>query len=158
MIRKAIISRASDEWATPDDLYAALDAEFRFTVDVAATQDNAQCATYLTREDDAIAVAWRDVPSQRPGRPVVWCNPPYSQITGFMHKAAETAQLGCTVVCLVPARTDTRWWHDYVWDRDRHEPRHGVEVRFLRGRLKFGHGHWSAPFPSAVIVFRRHDK
>lgn len=150
----ALYSRASDEWATPDDLYADLDAEFCFTMDVAATDDNAKCATFYTRQEDALTHSWRLTPSHRAGRPVMWLNPPYSQVRRFMHKARQEAAGGCTVVCLVPSRTDTRWWHESVWDIATHRPRCGVEVRFLRGRLKFGDGRGSAPFPSAVIILR----
>jgi phage N-6-adenine-methyltransferase len=150
----AIHSRKSDEWRTPVDFYAALDAEFHFTLDAAATADNAMCATYLDREEDALVRQWNSIPSHRPGRPVVWCNPPYSLITQFIQKAEYASRHGCTVVCLVPSRTDTRWWHTYVWDQDHHAPRTRVEVRFLKGRLKFGDGTGTAPFPSALVIFR----
>jgi hypothetical protein len=83
----------------------------------------------------------------------VWLNPPYSRCREFVARAAEAARNGSTVVCLVPSRTDTRWW-DHVWDRDSHRPWPNVEVRFLKGRLKFGNSQNSAPFPSVVIVFR----
>lgn len=86
----------------------------------------------------------------------VFCNPPYSQIRQFIGKAAEEARAGrATVVCLVPARTDTRWWHQWIYDARWHRTRPGVEVRFLKGRLKFGGSDNSAPFPSALVVFRR---
>jgi site-specific DNA-methyltransferase (adenine-specific) len=150
----ALYSRASDEWATPDDLYADLDAEFCFTLDAAATADNAKCATFYTRHEDALTQAWRLTPSHRAGRPAVWLNPPYSHVRLFMQKARQEAAGGCTVVCLVPSRTDTKWWHESVWDYTTHRPRFGVEVRFLRGRLKFGDGRGSAPFPSVVIILR----
>jgi phage N-6-adenine-methyltransferase len=153
VIGHALFARASDEWGTPDDLYAALDAEFSFTLDAAATHDNAKCPTYYTREDDALLQSWVRTPSHRPTRPAIFLNPPYSQLRLFMAKAREEVSLGCLVVCLVPSRTDTRWWHDAVWDVTTHHPRPGVEVRFVRGRLKFG-GRGSAPFPSAVIVMR----
>lgn len=150
----ALFSRRSDEWVTPPDLYAALDAEFGFTLDAAATAENATCPTYLDQDRDALTQPWHLIPSHRHGAPVVWLNPPYSLIKPFMAHASEASRHGCTVVCLVPSRTDTQWFHDYVWDQDRHQPRNGVEVRFLRGRLKFGDGTGSAPFPSALIIFR----
>jgi phage N-6-adenine-methyltransferase len=150
----ALFSRASDEWSTPDDLYTALDEEFRFTLDAAATAANAKSPTFLDRDRDALKARWSLLPSHRPSPPSVWMNPPYSRIRYFMAKATEEAARGCTVVCLVPSRTDTKWWHESVWDTDAHRTRPGVEVRFLRGRLKFGDGTGSAPFPSAVIILR----
>lgn len=93
-----------------------------------------------------------------PGQPAtVFVNPPYSRCRAFMAKAALEAQRGVTVVCLVPSRTDTRWFHSVVWDCDLHCLRSGVEVRFVKGRLKFGgtgKAENSAPFPSMVVIFR----
>ena len=150
-----MFSRASDEWETPQDVFAALNLEFRFQIDCAARRENAKCDLFfgpdvLPPYNDALANDWTT------GRPPFSCflNPPYSRCREFVAKAAEEARKGCTVVCLVPARTDTRWWHEHVWDSTRHRPRPGVEVRFIRGRLKFGDGKNSAPFPSVVIVFR----
>ena len=141
------MSRASDEWRTPRDLFAALDAEFGFSLDAAATAENATCSRWLT---DALEVDWRD----RAWGDPIWVNPPYSQCAAFIAKAAEESRKGCTVVCLVPARTDTRWFHAHIWDQERHRVRPGVEVRFLKGRLKFGDSANSAPFPSMVVIFR----
>ena len=153
-MNNALFSRASDEWITPSDLYEALGAEFHFTLDAAATDENSMSRTFLTREQNSLLVRWGLVPCHRAGPPVVWLNPPYSKVRLFMQKAAAEAALGCTVVCLVPSRTDTRWFHDYVWDVTTNSPRPHVEVRFLRGRLKFSDGTGSAPFPSLLIVFR----
>jgi site-specific DNA-methyltransferase (adenine-specific) len=150
----ALFSRASDEWATPRDLYAALDAEFHFTLDAAATVENATSPTFLTRERNALLLRWSLMSSHRPGRPVIWLNPPYSKVRLFMAKATEEAARGCTVVCLVPSRTDTRWFHTHVWDAVSLRPQPHVEIRFLRGRLKFGDGRGSAPFPSMIVIFR----
>tara|TARA_R110002020_G_scaffold123083_2_gene279191 strand:- start:3576 stop:4076 length:501 start_codon:yes stop_codon:yes gene_type:complete len=151
---RVLFSRRSDEWSTPDDLYKALDAEFGFTLDAAATAFNAKCATYLSRDQDALLQRWALIPSHRPAKPVVWLNPPYSRLRQFLAKAVTESANGCTVVCLVPSRTDTRWWHESVWDTATHAPRPGVSVRFIRGRLKFGDGRGTAPFPSAVVVLR----
>jgi site-specific DNA-methyltransferase (adenine-specific) len=137
----------SDEWATPPALFARLDALYGpFSVDVAATAENALCPAYFTSDDDGLAQRWR-------GR--VWCNPPYGGDAGrWVRKARESVEAGdaLIVVCLIPARTDTRWWHRDV---------QGVaEVEFLERRVRFlrpggvevpGGG---APFPSAVVVFR----
>lgn len=128
-------SSATDEWATPQDLFNELNSEFGFTLDVCASPDNAKCKRFFTRETNGLAQKWTGV---------CWMNPPYGDVIGdWVAKAHETGEQS-TVVCLVPARTDTAWWWDHA--------RHG-EVRFLRGRLKFGGAESSAPFPSAVVIF-----
>lgn len=151
---EAVFSRAAtggrDDWETPAALFDSLDEEFRFTVDVAATRQNAKVRPFLSAEEDALVCDWHVGGRGR----VCWMNPPYSQCRAFMAKAALEVARGCTVVALVPARTDTRWWHEHVWDTERHTPRAGVEVRFLRGRVKFSGALAGAPFPSAVVVMR----
>lgn len=154
-----MFGKATDEWRTPQAVFEALDAEFGFDLDVAATAENSWVENYIgpdrKRPDrvDALNCSWTWLTSSvRPA--VCWMNPPYSRVREFMQKAAEEAQHGCTVVALVPARTDTRWWHACVWDSTEHRPRPGVEIRFIKGRLKFGNSQSSAPFPSVVIVFR----
>jgi phage N-6-adenine-methyltransferase len=128
----------SVEWSTPQDLFDEYDREFAFTLDAAATHINAKCSRFFTEREDGLAQLWSGS---------VWCNPPYGgRETGkWVRKGYEAAQQGATVVLLVPSRTDTRWWHDYAMKG---------EVRFLRGRLRFGGSKNSAPFPSAVVVFR----
>ncbi|HET8689681.1 MAG TPA: DNA N-6-adenine-methyltransferase [Methanosarcina sp.] len=124
-------------WSTPQDFFDKLNAEFGFDLDVCATPDNAKCACYFTEAENGLAQEWSGM---------VWMNPPYGREIGkWMRKAYESAQAGATVVCLVPARTDTAWWHDYAIRG---------EIRFIRGRLKFGGSKNSAPFPSAVVVFK----
>lgn len=132
-------SSATDLWATPQATFDALDKEFGFTLDPCSTHENAKCAKHFTKEDDGLAQDW--------GGEVVFMNPPYGrEILHWMRKAFESAELGgATVVCLVPARTDTEWWHTFAMRG---------ECRFLKGRLKFGDAKASAPFPSAVVVFR----
>lgn len=152
-----MFSKASDEWSTPQETFDALDAEFHFTLDVAATHDNKKCRYWFGPDmaspyDDALAIDWWL--GHRPDTEAAWLNPPYSKCREFIAKAADEARKGLTVVCLVPSRTDTRWWHEHVWDREKHAPRAGVEVRFVKGRLKFGGATAGAPFPSVVIVFR----
>ena len=141
-----LFSRASDEWSTPQAFFDALDAEFGFELDVAASPGNEKCGDFLTKAD-----AWTDI-DWAPR--VCWMNPPYSRCYQFIKKAAQEARQGATVVCLVPSRTDTRWWHSEVWDAEKHQPRPGVEIRFIKGRLKFGNSENSAPFPSVVVIFR----
>jgi phage N-6-adenine-methyltransferase len=127
-------SSDTDLWATPQSFFDELDKEFNFTLDVCANADNAKCASFYSKEDDGLSQDWKGV---------VWMNPPYGrEISKWMAKANEA---NCTVVCLVPARTDTRWWHDYCIQH---------EIRFIKGRLKFGGHKNSAPFPSAVIIIK----
>ena len=130
-------SSATDMWSTPQEFFDRLDSEFGFTLDVCSTHDNAKCERHFTEAEDGLSQVWDGV---------CWMNPPYGRTIGkWMRKAYESSLTGATVVCLVPARTDTAWWHDYAVKG---------EVRFLRGRLKFGGSINSAPFPSAVVIFR----
>lgn len=133
-------SSKTDQWATPQPFFDILHAEFGFSLDVCANDNNAKCGEYFTEEQDGLCQSWqREAPA--------WMNPPYGREIGkWVKKAYEESLLGQTVVCLLPARTDTKWWHDYVM--------HAGEVRFIRGRLKFGDSANSAPFPSAVVVFK----
>lgn len=149
MNNAVMFSKAADEWSTPQDFWLELDAEFDFEIDAAASAENAKCRVWFGGLIDALTLKnW--------GRPYtsIWLNPPYSRCREFIAKAAREAQKGCTVVALVPSRTDTKWWHSDVWDAEKHQLRPGVEVRFVKGRLKFGSSANSAPFPSVVIVFR----
>ena len=131
-------SSASDDWATPMDFYRTLDHEFGFALDVCASPANAKCPLYFTVDDDGLAQDWAPGPA--------FMNPPYGDgIMEWVAKAWAEARRGVLVVGLVPARTDTEWWHRYVI---------GAEVRFVRGRLKFGGSPNPAPFPSAVVVWR----
>lgn len=138
--RVMAVHYASDtpEWSTPQDLFDALDREFGFQIDVCATAENAKCASFFDAELDGLAQPWSGV---------CWMNPPYGDgIGAWVRKARESAEQGATVVCLVPARVDTGWWWDNCWQG---------EVRFIRGRLKFGGGSTGAPFPSAIVIFGR---
>lgn len=137
----AVLSSNSVEWATPRWLFDRYDREFqRFTLDAAATDANALCPRYYTRAEDALSRDW--------GTERVWCNPPYGDgdVGRFVAKAHRASMNGATVVVLVPARTDTAWFHDHALP-------HG-ELRFLRGRVNFGDAGHNAPFPSMVVVFR----
>jgi phage N-6-adenine-methyltransferase len=143
------LTSLSGEWATPAALFAEYDREFRFTLDVCASADNTKCARFLTREDDGLAQSWVGE--------VCWMNPPYGrELPPWIERAALAARHeGATVVALVPARTDVRWWHQHVWDAANHRPRPGVEPRFLPGRIRFGDSAGgSAPFPTVATVFR----
>lgn len=133
-----MFSSATDDWATPQDFFDKLNREFRFDLDVCASEGNAKCAAFFTKDQDGLSQDWRGA---------CWMNPPYGRGIGAWMKKAylSTRENGATVVCLVPARTDTRWWHDYAALG---------EVFFIPGRLKFGGAKHGAPFPCAVVVFR----
>lgn len=140
MINKALFTSNTPEWATPQNFYDQLHKEFNFTLDPCATKENAKCKRYFTQSDDGLSKSWD---SQ-----TVFCNPPYGRVLKDWVKKASDAR-GGVVVLLVPARTDTRYFHDYIYQKK------GVEIRFLKGRLKFGDGTGSAPFPSMVVIFRK---
>jgi len=130
-------SSETDEWETPQDFFDRLNEEFHFTLDVCATPENAKCSNFFTKRENGLLQKWTGV---------CWMNPPYGREIGkWVQKAYESALEGATVVCLLPARTDTAWWHDYCMKG---------EIRFVRGRLKFGNATENAPFPSAVVIFR----
>lgn len=132
-------SQRSD-WRTPRALFDQLNEEFRFDLDGAASPENALCARYFTADDNAL---WQDW-----GGHTVWLNPPYGPpLDAFVRKAAMEATKGATVVCLLPSMTGTAWWHEVVLAQ-------ASEIRFLRGRLRFDDGPWSAPFASVLVIFR----
>jgi phage N-6-adenine-methyltransferase len=141
LINESWYTSTSDDWGTPKKLFDELDAEFGFTLDACASEHNFKVDKYFTKEDNSLVQDWQGI---------VWMNPPYGRTIGqWMEKAYKASQTGAIVVCLVPARTDTAWWHDYAM--------HG-EIRFLRGRLKFEQPGFvknsPAPFPSAIVIFR----
>ena len=133
-----MFASASDECETPREFFEAVDAVFHFTLDVCATRDNAKCERYFTKEEDGLSRLWRGV---------CWMNPPYGrEISLWVKKAYESALDGETAVaCLLPARTDTLWWHDYVMP-------HSERVFFIKGRLRFS-GKGPVPFPSELVLF-----
>lgn len=136
-MNNGLLTSLRDDWGTPQHLFASLNREFNFTVDVCATEHNAKCKRFYSPKDDGLSQEWAGV---------CWCNPPYGrQIGRWIQKAWESSQQGATVVCLVPSRTDTAWWHNYAMRG---------EIRFIQGRLYFGDGTGRAPFPSAIVVFR----
>ena len=154
----------SNEWETPRSLFKELDDEFNFTIDVCATKENAKCLRFYTKQINGLAQSW--------GNEVAFMNPPYGREIGvWVEKAYRESLIGAVVVCLIPARTDTRYWHDYIFPN--------AEVRFLKGRVKFlnngeeveyveqlglfgeeesevvtSDGDMPAPFPSAVVIFK----
>lgn len=145
------MSSLDETWGTPLTFFIKCDQEFHFTLDAAALKTSALNDNWYgpDHEDperrDAFTRDW--VADAQGG--AIWLNPPYGKtIKAWMKKADEEAQKGATVVCLVPSRTDTAWFHDYCIHH---------EVRYIRGRLKFGNAANSAPFPSALVIMRKRD-
>ena len=137
-MNKSLFSSATCEWATPQDVFDKLNAEFHFTLDPCSTDQNAKCAKHYTKEQNGLAQDWTGEN--------VFCNPPYGrELPKWIKKCSELR--GGVAVMLIPARTDTAAFHDYIYGK--------AEIRFIRGRLKFGGSKNSAPFPSMVVVFRR---
>lgn len=156
-------SERRENWGTPRPIFDPLNRKYRFTLDAAASRDNHKCALYFTEEDDGLSQDW--------GKHRVWLNPPYGEpeapcgpkcktkrcatrgfhnagrvpgIIDWIRKAYTSAQAGALVVCLVPASTDTAWWHDYAMKG---------EITFYRGRITFEGAPAPAMFPSALVVF-----
>jgi phage N-6-adenine-methyltransferase len=130
----------SHDWETPPEVFDPLNTEFGFTLDVCASPENAKCERYFTYHDDGLTQDWAGE--------TCWMNPPYGrEIRKWMGKAVAEMEKGATVVCLVPARTDTDWWHRFALRG---------EIRFIRGRIKFisptQRERNSAPFPCAIVV------
>ena len=140
MNTSVMFSSKKDEWSTPQDFFNELNKEFNFTLDPCATPENAKCEKYYTKEDDGLKQDWSGE--------TVFCNPPYGRaIKDWVKKCYEESKKpNTTVVMLIPARTDTSYFHDYIYNKAK-------EIRFIRGRLKFGNAKNSAPFPSMVVVF-----
>ena len=130
-------SSATDLWSTPKNFFDKQDKIYNFTLDVCATNENAKCKKFFTKDDDGLSKDWHGI---------CWMNPPYGrEIKKWMEKAYKESLKGAVVVCLVPARTDTVWWHEYAMKGN---------IEFIKGRLKFGDSKNSAPFPSALVVFK----
>ena len=132
-------SSKSNEWNTPDDLYNTLDNEFNFTLDPCTNGLNNKCNKFYTEKENGLIQDW--------SKDIVFMNPPYGrQISQWIEKAYNESLKGAKVVCLIPSRTDTKYWHDFIFNK-------ASEIRFIKGRLKFGNSKNSAPFPSAIIVY-----
>lgn len=140
---QACLSSKTDNWATPQDFFDNLNEEFHFTLDPCANEENHKCDLFYTKEQDGLTKDW--------GGNVVFCNPPYGkEIADWVRYSYEQSQKpNTTVVMLIPARTDTRYFHDYIYGK--------AEIRFIKGRLKFGDATTAAPFPSMVVVYRKNN-
>lgn len=147
MDKEVMFSSDAKDWETPDWLYDELDREFNFVCDAAANSKNAKCNYFINEQVDSLATNWSSLPLADQG--AFWLNPPYGRrISHWTHKAMQEGLAigGPTVVMLVPARTDTSWWHNHVMAAQ--------EIRLIRGRLRFKGAGASAPFPSAIVVYR----
>lgn len=134
-----MFSSDDQTWETPIEFFNRCNREFRFTIDVCATDFTAKCRRYYTPEIDALEQDWSNE--------ICWMNPPYGrEIKVWVKKAYEESLRGSVVVCLIPARPDTTYWHEYIFP-------YATRIDFIKGRLKFGNSTNSAPFPSALIVF-----
>lgn len=136
MNTELMFSSKTDEWETPQALFDELNKEFNFDLDVCATRENKKCTKFFSKKENGLIHSW--------GGYSCWMNPPYGREIGEWVKKASNFK----VVCLLPARTDTRWFHDYIYNKT------NVEIRFLKGRLKFGDSKNSAPFPSMIVIFK----
>lgn len=133
-------SSKRNDWSTPSDFYNELNNEFHFDLDVCADEYNHKCKNYFTEKDDGLIQNWEGH--------ICFCNPPYGKsIKDWVAKGYyEGTKPNTTVVMLIPARTDTKYFHQYIY--------HKAEIRFIKGRLKFGDSKNSAPFPSMVVIYK----
>lgn len=139
--QEILFSSKSDEYETPTKLFNELNEQYHFVWDLACSEENKKCLLGYTKEEDSLHMNWYIIDG------FLWLNPPYSQCKEFVKKAYEEMQLGAKIIMLLPSRTDTRYFHDYIYNKD------GVEITFIKGRLKFNHLKSAAPFPSMVVKF-----
>lgn len=146
MINQGMMSSNKDDWETPQYFFDELNKHFEFVCDMAADEQNHKTPNYFTKESDALNQDWRKIG----GGGWLWCNPPYGrELRHWVKKASES---NANVVMLIPARTDTSYWHDYIFGK--------AKIVFLRGRLKFeigGKPSGTAPFPSALVIFKEEE-
>jgi len=132
-------SSKDQTWETPQNFFDEINKEFNFTLDVCATSETAKCSNFFTPEIDALKQDWKGV---------CWMNPPYGrELSKWIEKASQEAEKGATIVALIPSRTDTKYFHDFIYNKH--------EIRFIKGRLKFGNATNSAPFPSMLVIFKK---
>jgi len=141
VLQKAMVSSKSNEWSTPHTLFDRLNAEFNFTLDPCSNNGNAKCKKFYTQKEDGLTQDW--------SKDIVFMNPPYGGNTRkWIRKAYEESLKGSIVVCLIVSSTDRSYWHDYIFP-------YAQEIRYIKGRLKFGGMQTTAPFASAIIIFKR---
>lgn len=137
---KILFSSKNNDWETPQSLFNALNKEFSFTLDPCATKESAKCEKFFTEAENGLLQNWQGE--------IVFVNPPYGrEIYSWVQKCyRESRKQGTTVVMLIPARTDTKYFHDFIYHKAK-------EIRFIKGRLKFSNSETAAPFPSMIVVF-----
>src|SRR5574344_226839 len=137
---EVMFSSKNNDWSTPQDLYEELDNEFHFDIDLCANSNNTKCKNYFSEEDNSLIQDWEGF--------IGFCNAPYGRdIKNWVRKAYyEGSKPNTTIVMLIPARTDTTYFHNYIYGK--------AEIRFIKGRLKFGESKNSAPFPSMIVIFK----
>ena len=139
-MEKALFTSNSDEWETPRELFASLNKRFKFTLDPCSTIENHLCNKYYTKEENGLCKSWKGE--------TVFVNPPYSKIKQWVEKCYKEYETnGTTIVMLIPSRTDTRYFHEYIY--------HKSEIQFIKGRLHFSNSKNSAPFPSMIVIYER---
>lgn len=142
-MEKALFTSSSDEWETPSEVYTKLNERFRFTLDPCSTKENHLCDKYYTKEENGLCKSWKGE--------TVFVNPPYSEIKQWVEKCCKEYETnGTTVVMLIPSRTDTRYFHNYIY--------HKAEIEFIKGRLHFSNSKNSAPFPSMIVIYQQMEK
>jgi site-specific DNA-methyltransferase (adenine-specific) len=150
VVSNILFSSKSDEWTTPKDFYDKLDKEYKFVFDLACSKDNCKTRDGFTIEDDAIEQDWYNITLDTKGG-WLWLNPPYSKCKEFVDKSYSEMLLGAKIVMLIPSRTDTKWFHEFIYNKE------GVRIKFIKGRLKFGDSKNSAPFPSMLVIFNKYE-
>lgn len=139
--KEVMFSSQTITWSTPEEFFNKVDSEYNFTVDVCADTTNYKCKKYFSPKDDGLKQSWQNN--------VCWCNPPYgSACKEWVKKAYEECSENCTIVMLLPARTDVKWFHNYIYNNK------NCKITFLKGRLKFSGCKTSAPFPSMLVEFK----
>ena len=139
LTQNTLLSSNNDEWETPQSLFNILNQKYKFTLDPCATHYNYKCKKYYTKEQNGLNQSWKDE--------IVFVNPPYSHIKEWVKKSCEESEKHkIIVILLIPARTDTIYWHEYIM-------KEAKKIYFIKGRLKFNNSHNNAPFPSVIIEF-----
>ena len=134
-----MFSSKTDMWSTPQDFFDKINKEFNCQTDVCATPDNAKCSKFFTPEQNGLLQEWTGT---------CWLNPPYGrEIKQWVEKAYHSHLKGAVIIALLPARTDTQWFHKFIYNK--------AEIRFIKGRLKFGDAVNSAPFPSMLVIWKK---
>lgn len=151
MNNEVMFSKKSDEWGTPQDFFNKLDEKYNFVFDLAASQDNCKTEDGFSIEENSLEQNWNQITKDTNGG-WLWLNPPYSKCKEFVDKAWYEMTLGAKIIMLIPSRTDTKYFHEFIYKKE------GVEIEFIKGRLKFGDSKNAAPFPSMLVIFNKINK